>query len=73
MANMSYCRFRNTLKDLRDCEEAMNHGEDSDLDKEEERAKKRLIRLCVEIARDFGPTKVSNALFAMSSDELKVH
>lgn len=28
MSNMSYCRFRNTLSDLRDCQEALSEMED---------------------------------------------
>ena len=50
MSNMSYCRFQNTLPDLRDCYE---HIFDSDLSQDEERARKRLIKLCKEIAEDF--------------------
>jgi hypothetical protein len=51
MANMSYCRFQNTLSDLRDCYESMD---DTDLDEEEAKARKRMIRLCQETARDYG-------------------
>jgi len=47
MANMSYCRFQNTLIDLRDCEENMD---DDDLSPEEALAKKKLIELCKKIA-----------------------
>jgi hypothetical protein len=50
MANMSYCRFRNTLFDLRDCS---NNIYDDDLDKEEQQARKSLIELCKQIADDF--------------------
>jgi len=49
MSNMSYCRFHNTLLDLRDCEE---HLWDEDLSEDEERARARLIRICISIARD---------------------
>ena len=49
--NMSYCRFRNTLPDLRDC---LEHIEDTDLSPAESRARQRLIKLCVEIAQDYG-------------------
>ena len=74
MANMSYCRFQNTLRDLRDCERAMNDGEadNADLDDDEKTAKKRLIRLCIEIAKEYGPDAVSNALYAIPRDELTV-
>lgn len=47
MGNMAYCRFRNTLSDLRDCEECLD---DQDLSAEEERARRRLIELCKRIA-----------------------
>jgi len=40
--NMAYCRFQNTVKDLRDCYDNIHDG----LSEEEERAKKRLIELC---------------------------
>ena len=49
MANMSYCRFRNTLQDLRDCYYNM---EDS-LDRDELRARLDLIELCKQIIEDY--------------------
>lgn len=52
MSNMGYCRFQNTLPDLRDCYDAMREGDD-DLSPEEERSKERLIKLCKDIADDF--------------------
>jgi hypothetical protein len=51
MANMSYCRFQNTLKDLRECLEALEEGTDG-LSQDELRAKVRLINLCEEIAQN---------------------
>jgi len=50
MANMSYCRFQNTMDDLRDCADNMN---DSDLSYEEARARRFLIKLCVRIADNY--------------------
>ena len=50
MANMSYCRFQNTLPDLRACYDSM----DEKMSEEEEKAKAKLIKLCVEIAKDYG-------------------
>lgn len=50
MANMSYCRFQNTAKDLQDC---LDHIDDENLSAEENRAKARLVRLCQEIASLF--------------------
>lgn len=49
MANMAYCRFHNTLSDLRDC--ANNFHED-DLSVEEHNARARMIELMVEILQD---------------------
>jgi len=50
MSNMSYCRFQNTVLDLRDCQENMDDG---DLSPEEKRARKRLIKICCQIASDY--------------------
>ncbi len=50
MGNMSYCRFINTLQDLRDCED---HMHDDDLSEAEAKARKRLIERCKSIASDF--------------------
>ena len=47
---MGYCRFENTLKDLEDC---LEHIDDKDLNEYEEPARKKLIKLCKEIAEDF--------------------
>ena len=52
MANMSYCRFQNTLNDLRDCYDAM--GDIDGLSDEERKAFERMVKLCVQIANDFG-------------------
>lgn len=51
MANMSYCRFENTFEDLKDC---ADHLEDEDVSSSEKFYKKRLIRLCQEIAANYG-------------------
>lgn len=46
MANMSYCRFRNTLNDLLDCRDNI----DDNLEGEEFKARTSLITVCKEIA-----------------------
>lgn len=54
MGNMSYCRFQNTVSDLSDCEDAL--GEIMNLDQlseDEERAARRLIKICRRIAGDW--------------------
>ncbi len=51
MSNMSYVRFRNTLRDLQDCSE---HMDASDLSDAEAAARQELIELCAELARHYG-------------------
>lgn len=49
MANMGYCRFQNTLRDLEDCNDYLHR----DLESAEERiARRELIDLCREIASE---------------------
>jgi len=59
MANKSYCRFQNTLGDLRDCLDSMmaklieGEGDEGDefttISGKEANARKQLIETCVEI------------------------
>lgn len=55
MANMSYCRFRNTLLDLQDCHRALDGMGDykAELDEEELEAAIKLFRLCELLADDY--------------------
>jgi len=46
MGNMSYCRFRNTERDLEDCIEALQNDQISS--DEEWEAMKRMVNLCKE-------------------------
>ena len=52
MSNMGYCRFQNTLADLRDCYDAMQ--EDGALSEEEAKARLKLIKRCCIIADQYG-------------------
>ena len=49
MANMSYCRFENTSKDLRDCLQAIENGETDDLCSYERDGLEQLLSDCEEI------------------------
>lgn len=49
MGNMGYCRFRNTLEALRDCNE---HLGDDVANEDEESAREALIKLCEDIANE---------------------
>ena len=51
MGNMSYVRFENTYKDLRDC---YNNMDDTDTSEEETKFREWLIILCVSIAEEYG-------------------
>ena len=57
MSNMSYCRFQNTLKDLADCENALQEGVSEDIPTfdrtEEQEAILGLIELCGEIYHNY--------------------
>jgi len=54
VGNMSYCRFENTLRDLRDCWEALGEMPDTkELSPSEKEAMKTLILLCGDIYGDF--------------------
>ena len=53
MSNMSYCRFENTERDLRDCMDHI-HDDPEDLSGEEKAARDSLIELCKDIASEFG-------------------
>jgi hypothetical protein len=48
MANMSYCRFQNTVKDLQECFDCLF----DDLSPEEAKARKQLISLCRSIVAE---------------------
>jgi len=51
MANMDYCRFRNTLGDLLDC---MDHMDERLDDEEELKARDEIIHLCIWVAENYG-------------------
>lgn len=54
MSNMHYCRFQNTLSDLEDCYESWDDTPEKDLSLEEQKARKRLIKVCENIASEYG-------------------
>jgi len=49
MANMSYCRFENTARDLQDCVSAIENGNVYDFNEYELNGFEKLIRLAEEI------------------------
>lgn len=71
MANMSYCRFHNTLSDLEDCESALDdfiNNDENSIESEEERRKaKQLIELCKRIADNYSEEDIDE--YAKHYDE----
>jgi adenylosuccinate lyase len=53
MGNMSYCRFENTLKDLRDCYKDMSETDFNELSETEQQARNKLIALCKDISEQY--------------------
>lgn len=55
MSNMSYCRFRNTLSELQDCQGALEDGalDVDELSQDEKEAAIALICVCSHISKDF--------------------
>ena len=53
MPNMSYCRFENTLADIRDCLDAFTTGGGRGLSPSEARAASHLIDACREVVEQF--------------------
>lgn len=51
MANMGYCRFENTARDVKDCFEHLN---DNDLSESEKKHRRQLIDWAVDIACGYG-------------------
>lgn len=52
MANMSYCRFENTSRDLEDCVDAIHNGKIYNLNNYERKGLIRLVELATEIVED---------------------
>jgi hypothetical protein len=52
MANMSYCRFENTYRDLMDCYHNINNN---DLSKGENEYRERMIKICQDILDEYDP------------------
>ena len=52
MGNMSYCRFENTARDLRDCVHAIRNGETDELNDYELEGLQEILDLAQEIMDD---------------------
>ena len=71
MSNMSYCRFQNTLQDLRDCNNAMNADtfDEMDLSQDEYSAMIRLVNLCQRVIENFDRLEEMSTEFKDEEDE----
>lgn len=56
MPNMSYCRFHNTLEDLKDCADFLK----AHLSDDEHRARRELIAICRDIVANDDELDVAN-------------
>lgn len=63
VANMSYCRFENTVGDFKDCLEALREG-NLLTSREEHRAARQLLKLAAEMVEEFD----ENALADLRDD-----
>jgi hypothetical protein len=58
MSNMSYCRFQNTLDDMRDCLDALSEMDDlSELSVDERNAAIRMVEVAQGLADDLTAMK----------------
>lgn len=57
MSNMSYCRFENTFRDLKDCYE---HFEDENLSEDEMHYRSKIYDICECIVSEFSDAYSSN-------------
>ena len=57
MANMSYCRFENTFRDLLDCYRNLDESVNS---KTEQNFRERLIGLCKDIVDEYGDVEFND-------------
>jgi len=60
MGNMSYCRFENTMSDLRECIRCIDHEAENDRD---EAARQEMLELFREIYEDWGGNVIEYALY----------
>jgi hypothetical protein len=70
MANMSYCRFQNTLSDFEDCLDALESGKT--MSDDEQRAAFWLIQKARELAErfeDYSDEEIKNDLKSRDEDE----
>ena len=60
MGNMSYCRFENTMSDLRECIRYIDHEAENDRD---EAARQEMLELFREIYEDWDGNVIEYALY----------
>ena len=73
MANMSYCRFHNTLTDLYDCKNALEdfiqNDENTISSREERMYAKKLIAVCKEIADNYEESDIDRQAEMFNQEE----
>lgn len=71
MANMSYCRFENTLRDLQDCEYALDniYDEVGEMSDRERNSMLDLVKLCKTISDNWDEDTVEDIINDTISEE----
>lgn len=71
MANMSYCRFENTLRDLQDCEYALDniYDEVGEMSDRERNSMLALVKLCKTISDNWDEDTVEDIINDTISEE----
>jgi hypothetical protein len=72
MANMSYCRFQNTVIDLQDCVNVLEDAyepDELDLSKDEERAMHQMKEWCEDFLRNYDRLEAMKEEMAEDDDE----
>lgn len=70
MGNMSYCRFENTLNDLRDCEEALENINDevTEMSSCEKNSVVELVELCKTITDNWDVEEIQDIINESEED-----
>ena len=71
MANMSYCRFENTLRDLQDCEYALDniYDEVGEMSDRERNSMLAFVKLCKTISDNWDEDTVEDIINDTISEE----
>lgn len=70
MSNMSYCRFQNTLNDLRDCRNALSGGRGR-LSQDEAEAAMSMLSVCKDVVEALEGSNINDLLEGDEEEDSK--